>query len=146
MKRTFSSLLIGVVVLCSISFLTCEFALAQTVNGAFHGTIADSTGAVIPGATVVVKNLGTGASRQVDSNATGFYAITQLPPAHYSFTVSKGGFATVVQGDVELLVAEDREANFTLQVGQVSQQVEVTAQAAAINTTSSTLGTVIGSR
>ena len=124
--------------------LPCKLSHAQTLNGSFHGIVADSTGAVIPEATVVVKNAGTGATRQITSSAAGFYTVTQLPPASYTLTVSKPGFKTEIQS-VELLVAEDREVTFTLQIGQVTQQVDVTAQAAALNTTSSTLGTVVGS-
>jgi len=92
----------------------------------------------------VIKNVGTGATRQITSNAAGFYTVTQLPPASYTITVSKPGFKTEIQR-VELLVAEDREVTITLQVGQVTQQVDVTAQAAALNTTNSTLGTVVSS-
>ncbi len=129
-----------------LGFLPCEPARAQTVNGGFHGTISDPTGAAIPGATVVIKNLGTGAVRQVNSDATGFYTITQIPPAIYSISVSKSGFETLVQPNVELRVAEDREASFILKIGQVTQQIEVTAQAASLDTTNSTLGTVVGSQ
>jgi hypothetical protein len=124
----------------------CEFAQAQeTVNGGFYGTVTDPSGAVIPGATVVVTNLGTGASRQSTSDPSGFYKITQIPPAFYSIAVSKTGFKRVFQPRVELLVAEERQANFTLQVGRTTQQITVTARAAALNTTDSTLGTVVGS-
>src|SRR5260370_33298705 len=147
MKQTWrESLSQGIALLLLLVCLPCEFALAQNVNGAFHGTITDSTGAVIPGASIIVKNLGTGATRQIDSEAAGFYTITQIPPAHYSVRVSKPGFATIVQEDVELLLNQDREANFTLQVGQESQQVEVMATPTALNTTNSTLGTVVGSQ
>src|SRR6266568_1470206 len=74
--------------------------VAQTVNGAFHGTVTDATGAVIPGVAVGVKNLASGAVRQGTTNDTGFYTITQLPPGHYGFTVSKPGFATAFRADV----------------------------------------------
>ncbi len=124
--------------------LPCKLSRAQTLNGAFHGTVADSTGAVIPGANVVVKNMGTGATREINSDTGGSYTITQILPANYAITVSKAGFKTEVQ-TVQLQVAEDREVNFTLQIGQVTQQVEVTAQAASLDTTNSTLGTVVGS-
>src|SRR5215472_11749931 len=134
-----------VVLILFLCFLPCGIALAQTVNGAFHGTITDPTGAVIPGATVVVKNLATGAVRQADSDAAGFYTLTQIPPAIYSITISRTGFTTLVQPKVELLVAEDREASFALQLGQTTQQVQVTGTTAALNTSNSTLGTVVGS-
>src|ERR1039458_4894834 len=131
-----------VVLILFLFCLPCEFARAQTVNGSFHGVVTDSTGAVIPEAAIVIKNVGTGATRTITSDAAGYYTVTQLPPASYTISVSKPGFKTSVK-TVELLVAEDREVGIALEIGQVSQQVEVTAQAAAINTTNSTLGTVV---
>jgi hypothetical protein len=130
--------------LLSLAILPWQFVKAQTVNGAFHGTITDASGAVIPSTSIVVKNQGTGAIREMTSNDSGYYAITQLPPAQYSITATKGGFKAMAQTDVQLLVNEDREVSFVLQVGRVSQQVQVTAAAAALQTSTSTLGTVIG--
>ncbi|HUY13798.1 MAG TPA: TonB-dependent receptor [Terriglobia bacterium] len=121
-------------------------ASAQTVNGAFHGTVTDTSGAVIPGATVTVTNLATNLVRQVSADASGFYTITQLPPGHYAVTVSRPGFATVRQADVDLQVNQDLEADYTLKVGAVTQQVQVTAAPSALETTSSTIGQVIASK
>jgi Carboxypeptidase regulatory-like domain/TonB dependent receptor len=121
-------------------------AAAQTVNGSFHGTVSDSSGAVVPGATVHVRNLATGTIRQGTTDPAGFYTIPQLPPGHYSFTVSKSGFSTEQRPDVELLVNEDREVLFTLQIGAVTQVIEVTGAPPNLETTSGTLGQVIGSQ
>src|SRR5215472_6213750 len=121
-------------------------ARAQTVNGAFHGTVSDSTGAVLPGATVEAKNTGTNLTRQATADSTGFYTIVSLPPGVYTLTASKTGFSTAVQNNVQLLVNQDAELNFTLKVGAVSQQVEVTAEAALVSTANSTISQVIGSR
>lgn len=140
------SFLLGVTLLALFVFLPCEFLRAQgTVKGGFHGTVTDPTGGVIPGATVTIKNLATGVTRSVPTDSAGTYEITQVPPAHYSITITKNGFQTILQPDVELLVNEDREASFALQVGTVSQEVQVTANAAALQTTTSTLGTVVAS-
>ena len=121
-------------------------AVAQTVNGAVHGTVTDATGGVIPDATVEVANLATGLTRKATANTTGFYTITQLPPGQYSVTVSKAGFATVVQGHLELLVNQDLEADYTLKVGEVTQHVEVTSAPPILDTANATLGQVIGSK
>jgi len=121
-------------------------AVGQTTAGGFHGTVTDSTGAVLPGATVQVKNLATSVVRQATSNSVGFYTITQLPPGHYSITASKSGFTTAQQADVQLQVNEDAEANYTLGVGQVTQRVEVTAAPPALQTSNATIGQVIGAR
>jgi hypothetical protein len=121
-------------------------AAAQTVNGAFHGTVTDTSGAVMPGVTVKISNQATNVAREVATNMTGFYVMTQIPPGVYTFDVSKSGFTTVRQTHVQLLVNQDLEVNFTLQVGQVSQQVQVTAAPPALETANATIGQVVGSR
>lgn len=132
--------------LAGILVLSGPSASAQTVNGAFHGTVADTSGAMVPRATVTVTNLATKLVRQASTDAAGFYTITQLPPGHYSVTVSKSGFATLQQADVILLVNQDLEADYTLKVGAVTQQVQVTAAPSALETASSTIGQVIASK
>jgi Carboxypeptidase regulatory-like domain len=119
---------------------------AQAVNGAFHGTITDSTGAVIPGAQVEARNLGSGATRDVTSDEKGFYTITDLAPGHYSLRITSKGFQTLSRPDVELQVSQDAEVNDVLTVGQATEIVEVTAAPAMLTTTSSTLGQVIGNK
>ncbi|HEX5482321.1 MAG TPA: TonB-dependent receptor [Terriglobia bacterium] len=126
--------------------LLCTDAAAQTINGAFHGTVADSSGAVVPGAKVVIKNLTNGQVREATTNAAGFYTITQLPPGRYSVTVSKSGFATVEQASVELQVNQDLAADYVLKIGLVTQQVQVSAAPPMLKTASATIGQVIGSR
>src|SRR5712692_5772333 len=91
--------LTGSLAISAVLFLTTVCSLsrpakAQTVNGGFHGTVSDSTGAVLPGATVEAKNLATNAVRQAESDDTGFYTLVQLPPGNYTLTASKAGFAT----------------------------------------------------
>jgi len=116
------------------------------VNGAFHGTIVDQSGGVIPGVTVKVKNLANNQLREAKTDSVGFFTITALPPGHYSVTVTQSGFETVTQRDVQLLVNQDLELNFTLKPGAVTQTVNVTSTPAALQTTSSTIGQVIGSK
>src|SRR5436190_12100064 len=134
-----------VLFLTTVCFLSWR-AKAQTVNGTFHGTVSDSSGAILPGATVEVKNASTDLVREATTTPEGFYTITQLPPGHYAITASKTGFTTARQADVELLVNQDAEVNFTLQVGAVSQTVDVTAAPPVLQTNNATLGQVVGSR
>src|SRR5882724_3983347 len=140
---------VGVLILAFVGAVVLgmgSVALAQTVNGTIHGTVTDATGAAIPDASVQVANLATGLTRKATASTTGFYTITQLPPGQYSVTVSKAGFATVVQGRLELLVNQDLEANYTLKVGEVTQHVEVTSAPPILDTANATLGQVIGSK
>src|SRR5207253_11002369 len=121
-----------------------QLAQAQTVNGDFHGTVIDSTGAVVPGATVEVTNLATGLTRNASANQAGFYTITQLPPGQYSVTASKTGFAKVLQSRVELLVNQDVEADYTLNVGAVTQHAEGTSAPPALEPANATLDQALG--
>jgi len=134
-------------VVVSLSFAFSSLASAQNVmlNGGFHGTVTDNSGALIPGAKVTVTNSNSGLLRAVTTDASGFYTITQLPPGQYSVSVSKEGFSTVAQPSVELLMNQDLEANYTLQVGSVTQEVTVTGAPPMLQTASATLGTVVGS-
>lgn len=133
-------------VLALTAGLFTQLADAQTVNGAIHGTVTDTTGAIIPGTAVTVTNLATGAVRRATTSKVGFYTITQLPPANYSVRVSKSGFAGAIQSNVQLLVNQDLEVDFTLHVGKVTQTVQVTSKPSALQTTTSTLGQVIGTQ
>jgi hypothetical protein len=78
------------------------------------------------------------------TDSVGFYSITQMPPAHYSVTVSKQGFATAIQADVELLVNQNLEVDYTLQVGATTQEVRVISAPPMLRTASATLGDVVG--
>src|SRR2546426_6603547 len=96
-------------------------------NGSFHGTVSDSSGAILPGATVEVKNTSADLVRQTTTAADGFYTITQLSPGHYTINASKSGFTTARQADVELLVNQDAEVNFTLAGNTEVQQYDATS-------------------
>jgi hypothetical protein len=127
-------------------FSTASRAQNVQINGVFHGTVTDPTGAVVPGAKIVVRNLSSGQVREATTASNGFYTITQLAPGHYSISASKEGFSTATQADVELLVNQDLEANYTLSVGQVTQTVEVTSAPLMLKTASATLGQVVGAQ
>ncbi len=133
-------------VLVALASVFCPYVRAQTVNGSFHGLVTDPTGAAVPGASIVVTSLSNGQIRQTTTDIQGFYTIVDERPGHYSMTVSKSGFSTMKQSDVELLVNQNLAVNFQLQVGRISQQVSVVAANVAIDTTSATMGQVIDSR
>src|SRR5579862_8271699 len=90
-----------VITLCFM--LAPALVLAQTETGAIAGTVTDQTGAVVPGATVTVKNVATNAVRNATTNAEGIYAISNLPPGQYTVLVEQAGF-TKVQREVEIAV------------------------------------------
>lgn len=116
---------------------------AQTATGSFVGTVTDASGAVIPGATIVVTNRGTNRSVSVMSNEDGAYVVPLLNPGEYDFTVSKAGFKKAVRAAVTLQVDQRAAVDFALPSGDISESVEVQASAPLLETASSSLGQVI---
>jgi hypothetical protein len=116
---------------------------AQVAGGTFTGRVMDASGAVVANAQVAAKNGATGVIATTTTNASGAYTLTNLLPASYEITVTATGFATLVQSGATLTVGAQQELNFSLQVGNVSQKIQVTAEVPAMQLTSSELsGTV----
>lgn len=110
------------------------------------GTITDPSGALMPGVTVTVVNLNTNQSRSAKTNDTGTYVLPYLVPATYDLRVESPGFKVANQRGVTLDVGATLRADFSLQVGDNTQQVEVTAAAPLLTTETTALGTVIENR
>src|SRR5437867_3679335 len=117
-------------------------ALAQT-QASISGVIHDPSGAVIPGVTITVTNPATNFVRSAISNEAGVYNFPALQPGRYNIKAELPGFRTITQNDVELQIQQSARLDFTLQVGEVSQTVEVSGTAALIATENATVGTVI---
>jgi carboxypeptidase family protein len=117
---------------------------AQNVNVAsLTGAIKDQSGAVLPGVEVKVTQTETGLTRDAVSDETGSYALPTLPVGPYRLEAALPGFRTYVQTGIILQVGSNPTVNVVLQVGQVSEQVEVTADAAMVETRSTGVGQVI---
>lgn len=112
-------------------------------SGTVTGTITDPTGASISGATVTLKNEGTNTARKLQTNTSGVYTFTNMPPATYELTVSASGFATEKVQNIVLQVAADRRVDVSLKVGTVSESVNVAAAAPVLNTETASTGQVI---
>src|SRR5215831_7537873 len=113
-------------------------AIAQT-EATISGVIHDPSGAVIPGVTVTVTNPATNFVRSAISNEAGVYTFPVLQPGIYNIKVELPGFRAVTQNDVELQVQQSARLDFTLQVGELSQTVEVSGAAALIATENATV-------
>src|SRR5882762_630171 len=114
----------------SFLFLTCTalgWAQAQATTGVIQGTIADPTGAAVPDARVEARNLDTNFTRSQDSDASGRFALLQMPPGRYTVTASKPGFATIVQGNLELTVGQALSLPFSMKISSVSEEITVSA-------------------
>src|ERR1039458_4914818 len=131
-------------VVCVI--LMSAIVVAQTFRGTILGTVTDPSGNLVAGATVKVKNAGTGIERATTTSADGSYALPELPVGTYSVTVTQSGFQTSVTSSVEVNVATERRVDVKLQIGQVSQTVEVSGgDLPQIETTTNDLGGVLTS-
>ncbi|MGH9628556.1 MAG: carboxypeptidase regulatory-like domain-containing protein, partial [Bryobacteraceae bacterium] len=118
-------------------------ALAQTNFGQINGSVYDPTGNLISGAKIVIRNLSAEGSREAVSTNDGSFVIPTVPPALYSLSATAPGFQTYVIPEFRLQVNEARTFEVRMQLGQVAETVEVTAQAVAVNQTDATIGTVI---
>src|SRR5271168_5462020 len=98
---------------------------AQTFRGTILGSVTDAQGAVVAGASVTVKNVGTGLERTTETSVDGSYALPELPIGTYTVTVTLTGFQTSVTTGVVVDVAGERRVDAALRPGQVSTKVEV---------------------
>ena len=139
-KQTFSFL-------CSaalLGLLLCGSTLAQSTGGAqISGTVLDESGNAVAGAEVTVTQTDTGLTRNVTSDADGSYTFPNLPVGPYQLQVKKQGFSTYVQSGIVLQVNVNPTINATLKVGAVTEQVNVTSDAALVETHSNGVGQVI---
>jgi len=128
-------------ILLALLAIVATLSSAQTFRGTILGTVSDTSGAVITGATVRVKNAATGLERTAESSTDGNYAIPELPIGTYTVTVTHPGFQTAAITNVVVDVATERRVDVALKPGQVSDTVEVTGEAIAqIDTTTDVLG------
>jgi hypothetical protein len=118
-------------------------ASAQSTSGRISGTVADSQGGVLPGATVTVVQEGTGLSRSATTDNDGAYVFVSLPVGTYSVTAELGGFQKAVKSGYKLVADGRITADFTLAVGEISETVEVTVPGETVNTTSGEIARVV---
>jgi len=105
--------------------------------------VTDSSGAVIPNAEVSITNSATGVTRTVTSGSAGLYTAPNLLPGIYDIRITAPGFSTQVQKGITLTVGAQQALDIKMQVGQVSQTVEVTTEAPTVELTSSTISAVV---
>ncbi len=123
--------------------LSCSAILSFAQTATLSGRVTDSTDAVIPGTSITVVNEATGAERAVQTNAAGYYTVPLLPPGAYRILVAAEGFNAINRRGVILEVDQRPEIDFQLEIGTVSEQIEVTADAVQLNTIDASRGQVI---
>src|SRR5262245_36130687 len=128
----------------TLALLLCRPAFAQSL-GTITGEVKDSTGAVVPGASVTVTNKATNATRTTTSNEVGLYDFPALQPGPYTVKTELDGFKTTTR-DVELQVQQTIRVDFALELGTLSEMATVTGVSPIVETSNATVGTVIENR
>ena len=140
MIRNLARLMLAV----SLTVTASSLAYAQGgTTSPLTGTVVDSDGGVIPGATVTVKNSTNGVSTTVVTNANGGFVVAALEPGAYSVTVSLAGFKTAVFNDVRLAVGTPTNLKVTLAVGNLTETVEVKGGGDIVNTQTATVSSTL---
>src|SRR6202161_3473091 len=118
---------------------------AQLPTATILGLVRDSSGALVAGTKITARNTDTSQTRTAVSGDDGAYRLDALPVGSYEITAEKEGFKTEVQNGLTLTGSQEAVANFTIQVGEMSQTVAVTAEAPLVSTTTSSLGGLVDS-
>src|SRR5215472_12799161 len=124
---------------------TCEL-FAQTNVGAIFGHVSDQTGGAIQGATITLLNPATNEKVAILTNDHGDYIFNSVRPATYTVSAGSTGFKTAVREQIILQVAEKISVDFTLVPGEITQKVEVQAEAPLLQPGSSDIGTAVNTR
>src|SRR5207247_10734382 len=138
MKRIWTTFFLGLLA----SVMTCGSVWAQA-TAQISGAAQDESSAVLPGVEVTATQTDTGISRMTVTNETGYYVLPNLPLGPYRLEAGLPGFRTFVQTGIVLQVNSNPTINILLQVGQVSEQVEVQANAGLVETRSVSVGQVM---
>ncbi len=123
--------------------LLCCPAFAQQETATLTGEVKDASGAVVPGASLTITNIATGVALKSATNEQGLYTVPSLKPGPYTITVEKAGFKKSVRSGLTLQVAQVARVDISLQVGDLTNTVEITAATALLETETSSRGSVI---
>lgn len=139
----------GLVVLVAAFAFLClvaENAHAQAVSGSITGFVTDQSGATIPNANISVTNTNTGVVTKLSTDAAGLYNATRIPPGTYSVAVEAPGFKRAVQENITVQVDATQRIDIKLELGEITQQVTVTATAPLLESQKTDVATTISER
>jgi hypothetical protein len=133
------------VLISLISLLGCALLPGQEVTATVAGTVKDSTGGTVAGATISINNVDTNIARTTTSGLGGEYVVNLLQPGNYTIAVTQAGFKTYQRSGVVLEVNEHVNLDVSLEVGSLDERVEVSGEVPLISTEDSEVGKVIDS-
>ncbi len=134
------------ILVCFAAFLFAPITYAQQITGSIRGTVTDSSGAIVEGASVSAKQSETSLTRATITDRAGAYVLLDLPVGHYQLQIERSGFQTYLQQGITLNVNEAAAISVSLKVGTATDKVEVNADADLIDATTTSLGTVVTER
>jgi hypothetical protein len=129
-----------------IAAVAASLTLAQSLDGTLRGEVHDATGALVPGAVITARNLGTGAVRTAETSSAGIYNFANLLIGTYSVSAELKGFKRHVRTGVEIKANQITEADIMLELGEVSTTIEVEEGAELVQTTTSQLASTISGK
>ena len=140
-----TSILLGLLLGISLFFMASAM-YAQSTGGRIRGTVMDSSGGAVAGATVTLINTATNVRRETTSSTTGEYLFLEVPVGTYEIDLNQKGFKRFMRKDIVLNLNEVVSLDITLQIGAATEVVEVTGQPPVVDTTSTQLGAIVNSR
>lgn len=138
-----TAMLMSVVLAVAVSFQPVK---AQVLYGSITGNVADQSGATVPDATIIITNKGTGQVRETTAGSDGNYTISNVLPGIYDIKITKQGFSTYTETDLNVSANNVARIDAKMKVGSVSEVVSVTANATALQTESSSVKSEISSK
>ncbi|HLJ49550.1 MAG TPA: carboxypeptidase regulatory-like domain-containing protein [Bryobacteraceae bacterium] len=133
-------------VLATLALISTALAYGQAVNATLLGTITDSSGAAVPNAKVTVTETNTGINRTTSTNESGNYTVADMPPGKYSVIVEQTGFKRAERSGLDVVVNTTTRVDLTLQPGQITETINVTSEAPALQTERADTGRKIESK
>lgn len=140
MKKRNLLIAFSAMMVLAFTLLTTSLFAQSIVSGEINGTLTDPSGAVVPGATVTIKNLDNGTSQTTTTNGTGAYRFQFLKPGSYQITINQSGFQQISR-NIQVSVGQSTRSDIRLAVGQSSQTVEVTAATPLVQTDNGNVST-----
>ena len=146
LRRTARSVLGTLGVLGIAASLATVAARAQTPTGDISGVVVDPSGSAVPGVTITLTSVATNAVREVQTNSAGLYIIPAIPPGRYTLKAQISGFRAIERRDIDVQVGSSNRIPITLELGDLTETVEIRGGAPLVQSSNASIGTVIENR